>query len=113
MRTVETYYNLPPSLPGDPLVYLAVTWEIEFEEENDSLLIKSKPVAVQVTIGGEPFGETKVRTKPADGLRDWLRVRASDLTFEKIGYTESEAWREYFEEKEEADAQGTEMDGIH
>jgi hypothetical protein len=114
MRTAETDYTLPANLPGDPVVNLAVTWEIEFDADRKgvperSIWIKATPVSVQVTIGGEPFGETKVRAKPSDGLRDWLRARATDLTFESIGYTEEEAKREYSEEEEDREEESNQI----
>jgi hypothetical protein len=91
-----------------------VNWGIEFEADETgtpdrSIWIKATPLAVQVTIGGEPFGETKVRAKPADGLRDWLRARASDLTFEAIGYTEDEAKREYSDEEAALDEESKQI----
>ena len=103
MRTADVDYDLPASIPGDPQTSLCVSWEIEFETyrkgPDASIWIKARALTVMATIGGEPFLRINVREKPADALRDWLRARAMDLTFEAIGYTEAEAKREYSEEQ--------------
>ena len=100
MRTAEIDYDLPASLPGDPKTTLSVNWEIEFEEaERHCLVIKARALTVQTMVGGMPFGETDVSGYCSGVMRDWLRARATDITFESIGYTEAEAIREYLEEE--------------
>ncbi len=106
MRTADTDYTLPANLPGDPMVTITVTWEIDLDVEGRgtdevSLIFKATPLSIQAMIGGMPFSQVEWADVPKQyPFYDWIRARTTDVALEACGYTEQEALREACEEED-------------
>lgn len=113
MRTAEVDYDFVLSQTANwyghaPKVMITISWEIEFEAqgkgtEDQGCLIKPTPISIQAMIGGMPFAQVEWKDVSKQyPFRAWVEERGKELTFEAIGYTEQEAFREACEEDDES-----------